>query len=271
MTGGEAGDRPASQDLRERRRGRRHGAARRRPAGRRQPAPRRRARHRGRRADRRGRRRRPGGSVVAWSDGVTRVDGEISATGRLAGGFVETSGAGALALGPIAAVSAGAGGQWLLDPRDVLIANGSATPPIAGGTQTPPVGTGAYSISRIALQNALNAGSDVTVTTVQPGSHMQGDITVDGPLELDRRRQPAAGGRARHRDRRQRDHARRQLQRRGRAHADRRGRRARHRRGGGRADRAHRRSSSSTASAGGQPHRRDRVRRAGARRPARAT
>ncbi len=209
-----------------------------------------------------------GGSVVAWSDGVTRVDGAISATGPLAGGFIETSGAGALALGPLAAVSAGAGGQWLLDPRDVLIANGSATPPIAGGTQTPPVGTGAYSISRIALQNALNAGSDVTVTTVQPGSHMQGDITVDGPLSWTGAGSLRLQRRARHRDRRQRDHARRRLQRRGRAHADRRGGCARHRRGGGRAVGVHRRSQARPRG-GGQPHRRDRDRSAGARRSGR--
>ncbi len=123
-----------------------------------------------------------GGSIVAWSETGTRVDGSISATGPAAGGFIETSSRGALALGPTASVSAGVGGFWLLDPRDVIIDNVSNAPAIGGGTLTPPAGGTAYTVSLIALQNALNAGSNVTVTTVQPAAHMQGDITVKSQL-----------------------------------------------------------------------------------------
>lgn len=105
-----------------------------------------------------------GGTVVVWSDGLTRFDGRAAARG----GFVETSGLGALAVGSAARVEAAA---WLLDPRNVLIADAAAGA-LPDGTQV---------VSRLALQAALDAGADVTVTTVQPGD-MPGDITVAAPL-----------------------------------------------------------------------------------------
>lgn len=123
-----------------------------------------------------------GGSVVVWSEGVTRIDGAISAAGGRRGGFVETSSRGALALGPAAAVTAGAGGFWLLDPRDVIIGSAGAAP-TGPGTVAPPAGGGYYRISHIALQNALDAGSDVTVTTAQPASAGHGDIIVERALD----------------------------------------------------------------------------------------
>jgi filamentous hemagglutinin family protein len=122
-----------------------------------------------------------GGSVVAWSDGATFVDGRISATGGDGGGFVETSGAFRLGIGRHAEVSPGRGGDWLLDPRDVVIGNGGLSP-VPPGTTNPPPGSGAYQINRLAVVGALNAGSDVTITTAQPGSRMPGDITVSGAL-----------------------------------------------------------------------------------------
>ncbi len=112
---------------------------------------------------------------MLWSDGLTQVDGTVSATG---GGFVETSGLDALAFGPTASVTAGLGGFWLLDPRDVVITNVSGAGPIGPGTVTPPPGSGDYTVSLTALQNALNAGSDVTITTVQPASSGYGDIIL---------------------------------------------------------------------------------------------
>jgi filamentous hemagglutinin family protein len=119
-----------------------------------------------------------GGSVIAWSDGTTVVDGTISAGPA---GFVETSGLVALGIGETAAVDVGPGGAWLLDPRDVVITSGSAANP-PSGTVSPPPGTSAFTISRNAVAAALNAGTDVTITTVQPASHMAGDITLAGPL-----------------------------------------------------------------------------------------
>ena len=110
-----------------------------------------------------------GGRIVAWSDGLTEVDGTLSARG--AGGFVETSGRVALAIGAAAKVSAA---RWLLDPQDILIADGP------GG----PLPGGALVVSRIALEAALNGGADVTVTTsAPPDAEMPGDITVAVPLD----------------------------------------------------------------------------------------
>ena len=119
----------------------------------------------------------PGGTVIAWSDGATWIDGRISATGG-DGGFVETSGLGSLGLGSAASVDVGAGGAWLLDPRDVTIGDVVPAPAIGPGVIAPPPGSGAWTVSRVALQSALDAGSDVTVTTTQGGSHGNGDITV---------------------------------------------------------------------------------------------
>ena len=118
---GERSTWPAARGSRPGRPGRRFGAPRRRPRGRRPLRRRESARHRGGRRDRR--RRRPGRrrQVIAWSDGVTLIDGRISATGGDAGGFVETSGRFALGIGKDAEVSLGRGGEWLLDPRDVVI------------------------------------------------------------------------------------------------------------------------------------------------------
>jgi filamentous hemagglutinin family protein len=117
-----------------------------------------------------------GGSVVAWSDGATWIDGRISAEG---GGFVETSGRDALGLGPNASVAVGEGGAWLLDPRDVVIGDAVGT---VGGVVAPPPGSGAWTVSRVALEAALDAGADVTVTTAQPASSGNGDIRIARPL-----------------------------------------------------------------------------------------
>ena len=121
-----------------------------------------------------------GGVIIAWADATARIDGSLSATGGSKGGFVETSAAAALKLGESARVTAGEGGRWLLDPRNVVIGSSGAAP--SGGTVTPPAGAGAYTVSLIAVQAALDAGTDVTVTTVQPAATMPGDITVAAPI-----------------------------------------------------------------------------------------
>lgn len=77
-----------------------------------------------------------GGVIIAWSDANARIDGRLSATGGRRGGFIETSAIAALRLGPNAAVTAGDGGRWLLDPRNVIIGTAGAAP--SGGAVTPP-------------------------------------------------------------------------------------------------------------------------------------
>ncbi|MDX9706306.1 MAG: filamentous hemagglutinin N-terminal domain-containing protein, partial [Azospira sp.] len=97
-----------------------------------------------------------GGTAVLWSDvakagGFTQMDGAIRATGAGGGtgGKVETSGH---VLGVSGMVNAGAGGEWLLDPVNITIAN-------SGGQVTP-----------TNIVNALNAGTSVTIDTTGTGS-----------------------------------------------------------------------------------------------------
>lgn len=113
-----------------------------------------------------------GGTVAALAREATLVRGRIEAEG----GFVETSALGSVGISRGAQVSVGAGGTWLIDPRDIVIGNSGSSP---GGT---PAGNTALTISRVALQNALNAGTDVTISTAQQASSMAGDITVAGAL-----------------------------------------------------------------------------------------
>lgn len=106
-----------------------------------------------------------GGQVTLWSDvhnpdGQTTVAGKILAKGGAqsgTGGQVETSGH-ALDVNGIN-VDAGQGGQWLLDPSNIVIAT-------SGGTVTPTT-----------ITNTLNAGTNVTLNTT-PGSGGSGDINV---------------------------------------------------------------------------------------------
>jgi filamentous hemagglutinin family protein len=104
-----------------------------------------------------------GGSATVVARRNARVDGAIAAGGPGGGGFVETSGFVALAVGGSASVDVGAGGAWLLDPRDVTL----------GWT-----GSGPSFVSLVPVVGALNAGGDVTVTTATPGGTDPGDLTV---------------------------------------------------------------------------------------------
>jgi len=66
-----------------------------------------------------------GGSVVAWSNGATAVNGNLAATGQTTGGYVETSGS-QVTMAASANVSTqgetGQDGTWLIDPTDYTIA-----------------------------------------------------------------------------------------------------------------------------------------------------
>ncbi|MGE0484554.1 MAG: filamentous hemagglutinin N-terminal domain-containing protein [Gammaproteobacteria bacterium] len=125
-----------------------------------------------------------GGRVIVWADDTARVHGTIAARGGAAdgdGGFVETSGRRFLDVtrAPDVAAPAGQGGEWLLDPEDIVVsaaANSNATaaplfqPAAAGSASVVNIGT---------LQAAVNAGGTVTLdTTVAGGGGSgNGDIT----------------------------------------------------------------------------------------------
>jgi len=123
-----------------------------------------------------------GGTVVVWSDGHTRFDGAITARGGAAGGdggFVETSGKETLgiATGKVdASAPKGKGGQWLLDPRNVEIAAATANGALAASTFTPTADNATVAAS--AIQAALNAGTDVTITTADASGTQAGNITT---------------------------------------------------------------------------------------------
>lgn len=117
-----------------------------------------------------------GGQVVLWSTDWTGFYGQIQARGGPnggAGGAVETSSKGNLqAFGRVQA------GRWLLDPTDVTIDGDNAADPnvsVSNGSFTPSGNSARIAVS--AINAALDAGSDVTVSTASGGG-AAGDITL---------------------------------------------------------------------------------------------
>jgi len=109
-----------------------------------------------------------GGKIIVWADKDTRVAGTIEARGGAEsgnGGFVETSGKETLKVDGDTRIDIAAsnsdykGGQWLLDPTDITIAD-------SGGD-----------VATATINTTLNSGGDVTITTVSSGSD-NGDITL---------------------------------------------------------------------------------------------
>ena len=125
-----------------------------------------------------------GGTVILWSGSATRMDGRIAVTGgdiKPGGGFVETPSWGALGIGASATVLTGTGGSWRLDPCNVIITTGrrALSPPYDPDiTIDPPNNLGDCYNNAASLVSALNNGSNVTVTTTQPGKADAGNLTV---------------------------------------------------------------------------------------------
>ncbi len=116
-----------------------------------------------------------GGSVVIWSDVFTNIDGAVSARGGAVagnGGFIETSGLRGLRISRMVDASAvnGRGGHWLIDPTNIIIAPGSLGS--LGGWG--PSDTAVVGVNLI--NQALNAGMDVTLTTFNPLGNGSGEI-----------------------------------------------------------------------------------------------
>ncbi|WP_188398896.1 filamentous hemagglutinin N-terminal domain-containing protein [Sporomusa sp. GT1] len=117
-----------------------------------------------------------GGTVAVWSDGTTRFNGAVSARGGANGGDggkVETSGH-VLAVGNTASVNAsaskGQGGEWLLDPINVIISDSGS-------------GLSGPAVSAAAVSGALNTGTGVTITTTTTGGEIEdGNITVSSNI-----------------------------------------------------------------------------------------
>jgi filamentous hemagglutinin family protein len=120
---------------------------------------------------------------VQLEDGVIRltrsaipaVPGSAIAEGTLSANFIETSGTTNLEVSG-ANISAK---TWLLDPSNINIIN--------GGTGTPTAGifdptTATATISPITIQNALNSGTNVIITTTSGIGATGGDITLSSPI-----------------------------------------------------------------------------------------
>ena len=135
-----------------------------------------------------------GGKVVVWSDGSTKVHGNLSANtddteGK--GGLIETSGHNLDTQG--IRVVTGKNGTWLLDPYDVTI---SAAPSAGGsfdGTAAPGPNIWAPSapgsnILTTDLVNALSGYAGTVRVTTTGGGAEPGNITVNDPVIA-----PAAG------------------------------------------------------------------------------
>jgi len=128
-----------------------------------------------------------GGQVVIWSDDQTEFNGTIQAKGGATGGtggLVETSSHGVLSVGGIADTSSphGSGGEWLLDPASLTISSGSDTN-VVGCPSCVPDGTVATSnLTPATIDTALNAGTNVTITTGGDAFANVGDITVNNAI-----------------------------------------------------------------------------------------
>ena len=127
-----------------------------------------------------------GGKAIVWGDRA-QVDGKITAKGKdkKNSGFVETSGK-YLGVGKTAKVEAK---EWLLDPYNVRIVSAPDTQ-TTGVKDKPAVTiTGTeqeVKILNTTIQDALNKGTNVTITTTEPvGSQPvggQGDFTVEADI-----------------------------------------------------------------------------------------
>lgn len=131
-----------------------------------------------------------GGTIIVWADNSTQFDGLIEAKGGSLsgnGGLVETSGK--INLGITGWVDASApygnAGEWLLDPSNVTIDDGGGVNiPVGGGTIDP--ASDSYVINDASIEAALNAGNNVTITTVNGAGTEDGNIVTSGAVSINK-------------------------------------------------------------------------------------
>ncbi|AFY37888.1 filamentous hemagglutinin family outer membrane protein [[Leptolyngbya] sp. PCC 7376] len=124
------------------------------------------------------------GDIIVWADNATGFYGQAIATGGLQGGdggLIETSGKNYLdVFGAEIDTSTinGQAGEWLLDPSDINISFTGGIGTLPDGLFNPPTSS---NISPITIVNALDSGTDVTVTT-SDGTGGNGDITLSDSI-----------------------------------------------------------------------------------------
>jgi filamentous hemagglutinin family protein len=121
-----------------------------------------------------------GGRVIVWSDEAARVHGAISARGAAGGkgGFVETSGH---YLDVTRAPDIGAGGAWLLDPRNIQVVSTVTTNNTGAPTFTPTGDDSTVLNSQINAQ--LDSGVSVLLDTNAGGGTQAGNILVSAAID----------------------------------------------------------------------------------------
>ena len=132
-----------------------------------------------------------GGRVIVWADDVTLFYGTISAQGGPHGGnggFIETSGKAYLEVtgsSVLASAPQGTPGTWLLDPYDVEVttanANGTYDTGSTPHTFTPSGNSATVNVTDI--NNSLNNGTNVTITTGTSGTQ-NGDVTISSGITM---------------------------------------------------------------------------------------
>jgi filamentous hemagglutinin family protein len=126
-----------------------------------------------------------GGLIVLWSEDSTRAYGTLSARGGTvagSGGLIETSSRNFLDVSGIqidATAPTGLPGTWLIDPRNIIIQNAATTNgTFSGGNPNVFTPTGDDAVISVQdIQNQLNVGTNVTITTGSTGTQ-EGNITV---------------------------------------------------------------------------------------------
>ncbi len=130
-----------------------------------------------------------GGKVILWSDEITRIFGEITATGGLFsgnGGFVETSSKKHLEVysAPNTAAINGKGGLWLLDPDEDITIWDSTGLNITSSSPFQPTYYGGSYLDVTVLKNYLETTGDAVVQTSYSGGGGTGVINLNSPLNL---------------------------------------------------------------------------------------
>jgi filamentous hemagglutinin family protein len=109
-----------------------------------------------------------GGEIVLWSGQATTSSALLTARGGPLGGnggYIETSGEYlSVTRAPIASAANGNAGSWVLDPLNIDI--------IAGADQGTATFTGQATVTNGTIETALQAGSNVLITTNQTGADL---------------------------------------------------------------------------------------------------
>jgi filamentous hemagglutinin family protein len=134
-----------------------------------------------------------GGTVIVYADEAARIYGHLSARGGAQGGnggFIETSGKQYLDVlrTPDATALAGRGGEWLIDPNNILIVTAAGTCANLLGCAPGPNWATTNDSAQLGvnlINNALNTGQSVTVTTTTNGANTQpGNITFQAGANI---------------------------------------------------------------------------------------